>query len=134
MVTIIDAFLLGLACAVISVSMIVVMPKEPILNWWFVLGTRLGTYQHEGQERERWFYHPIWGCEKCFAGQIALWVYLIGHARAQVGVVAAKTHGAVLWVGFENYSLFCQLIAVCSAILFAVFVSSITKKIINNAN
>lgn len=27
---------------------------------------------------KRFFYRPIWGCEKCLAGQIAFWTYLFG--------------------------------------------------------
>ena len=26
---------------------------------------------------KKWFYMPVWGCELCFAGQVALWTYLL---------------------------------------------------------
>lgn len=44
------------------------LADEPILNWWFKIGDK-----YHG----RWFYKPIWGCEFCFAGQLALWTYLL---------------------------------------------------------
>lgn len=45
-----------------------ILAYEPVLNWWFRFGARF---------EERWFYKPIWGCELCISGQIALWTYVI---------------------------------------------------------
>jgi hypothetical protein len=44
-----------------------ILAYEEILNWWFRFGSRF-----EG----RWFWKPIWGCELCISGQIALWSYV----------------------------------------------------------
>jgi hypothetical protein len=59
--------LYGFLIAVFAVSYRLVMAYEPILNWWFRFGLNYSN---------RFFYRPIWGCEKCFAGQIAFWTYL----------------------------------------------------------
>ena len=59
--------LYGFLIAVFAVSYRLVLAYEPILNWWFRFGLNYSS---------RFFYRPIWGCEKCFAGQIAFWTYL----------------------------------------------------------
>lgn len=61
-------FLFGLFIAFFAVCYKLVIDTHPVLNWWFMFGMRFQKY---------WFYKPIWGCELCFAGQIALWVYLL---------------------------------------------------------
>ena len=33
-----------------------ILSREKILNWWFKFGLRF---------EKRFFYRPIWGCEKC---------------------------------------------------------------------
>lgn len=124
------AMLIGLACAVIAVTMIVIMPNEPILNWWFRFGQKVGIKKVQGDEVERWFYKPIWGCEKCFAGQLSMWWYLIWHFKAQRG------QGCPIpgWrVGMYGYSVFCHLTAVCAGIMIAVLLSKhIIKKTQDN--
>lgn len=69
------ALFFGLCCAFIGTVINVIMPNEPILNWWFRFGNRIGIKVVKGEEVERWFYRPIWGCEKCLSGQVALWCY-----------------------------------------------------------
>lgn len=108
------AFFFGIACAIISVCTIVVMAKEPILNWWFRLGNFVGIKVRSGMEVERWFFRPIWGCEKCFAGQLALWLYL--------------------WFTFDDYNFFFHVLTICTAILSAVFISHLITKIEQHAD
>lgn len=55
--------------AVFAVTYRLILAYEPILNWWFMFGAKF---------EKRFFYRPIWGCEKCLAGQIAFWTYLFG--------------------------------------------------------
>ena len=45
-----------------------ILSREKILNWWFKFGLRF---------EKRFFYRPIWGCEKCFAGQLAFWTFFL---------------------------------------------------------
>lgn len=44
-----------------------ILVEEDIMAWWFKFGLKY---------RERWFYKPIWGCHRCWAGQVAFWSYL----------------------------------------------------------
>ena len=110
--TLLCAMLHGLSCAIVGVTINVIMPNERILNWWFRIGTRVGI-KHVGppgqeSERERWFYRPIWGCEKCLSGQIALWSFICLFAH--------------------YYSAFGHVLAICTAIFSAVILSTIIKK------
>lgn len=112
----IDSLELGFACALFSVNLIVILAHEPIANWWFRFGQRVGVkivkHGEFEQEVERWFYKPIWGCEKCFAGQLALWLYLR--------------------FNWQQYSLFYHLLTIALAITFAVIISFIINQIKKN--
>lgn len=47
--------------------------KDYLLSWWFRFG-----YEYFGQYQGTWkehFYMPIWGCQYCTSGQLALWLY-----------------------------------------------------------
>lgn len=111
----IDALELGFACALFSVNLIVILANEPVANWWFRFGQRVGVKivkLTEGEvEVPRWFYRPIWGCEKCFAGQLALWLYLRFH--------------------WQQYNLFYHLLTIAMAITFALIISFIVNQIKN---
>lgn len=61
-------FLYGAFIALFAVTYRLILAYQPVLNWWFRFGLRFSN---------KWFYNPIWGCELCFAGQVALWVYLL---------------------------------------------------------
>ena len=60
--------LISIFIAILAVVYRCILAYEPILNWWFVFGRKFDKY---------FFYKPIWGCEKCFAGQIAFWTYVL---------------------------------------------------------
>lgn len=77
MLNILTAMLIGVAFSIVSVVIHCLINNEPVGNWWFRLGRKLGIKLVDGVEVERWFYRPIWGCEKCFAGQLVLWFYPI---------------------------------------------------------
>jgi hypothetical protein len=49
--------------ALLAVVYRLILAHEPVLNWWFRWGLRY---------EKRWFWKPVWGCELCFAGQVAL--------------------------------------------------------------
>lgn len=47
--------------------------RKSFLSGWFLWG-----YNKFGRDENNWKYNiymPIWGCEKCTAGQIALWTF-----------------------------------------------------------
>lgn len=125
----ISAITVGFSCAIIGVVMIVVMANEPILNWWFRFGYRVGVKKVSGREVERWFYKPIWGCEKCLSGQLALWSYLFFHFRIETAQFARFGLAVVYYPYFCNYSPFWHALCISTGILSAVFISHLTKKI-----
>lgn len=116
---------LGLASAIISVVINVIMPNEPILNWWFRFGEKYGKEIVHNKERERLIYRPIWGCEKCFSGQIAFWVYFFSHVTANMPVEWQERG----WFDFPGYNIFSHIFAVCTAIFTAVIFSHYINKI-----
>lgn len=105
--------------AVISVVMIVLLAKEPILNWWFVWGDRVGHRMVGNAMKAKWFYRPIWECEKCFAGQLALWGYFFSHIKGN-SPLDWQERG---WFSFPGYSLFHHMLTVAFAILTSVIIS-----------
>lgn len=47
--------------------------KDFLLSKWFAFG-----YELFGKEEDTWkeyVYKPIWGCQYCTSGQMALWLY-----------------------------------------------------------
>jgi hypothetical protein len=124
----ISSVLLGVACSIIGVTINVIMAKEAIANWWFRFGEKVGKDIVQGQEQERWFYRPIWGCEKCFSGQLALWIYFFSHIHGN-SPVDWQDNG---WFSLPGYSIFSHILAVCTAIFTAVIFSHIINKIKEN--
>lgn len=53
--------------AVVSYVYREILAYEPVLNWWFQFGLKF---------ENKWFYKPIWGCQLCFSGQVALWIFI----------------------------------------------------------
>lgn len=42
----------------------------------YLLAEPLHWFLRWGERWERrWFFKPVWGCPKCIAGQLALWLY-----------------------------------------------------------
>lgn len=99
--------LVGIGAGIIGPVYRHVLAYEPILNWWFKIGSRY-------EMPERWFFKPVWACEKCVSGQLAFWfslvIYLVhGVPGRLIPVVILAT-----------------LTAICTAVLVAIF---ITKKL-----
>lgn len=123
--TFLSALCLGVACSIIGVVINVIMPKEAILNWWFRFGEKYGKEIVAGEEKERLIYRPIWGCEKCFSGQLALWIYFFSHIKGN-NPVDWSANG---WFSFPGYSLLSHILSVCIAIFTAVIFSHFINKI-----
>lgn len=64
---VIFSYILGAGCGIVGAVYRYVLAYE-FLNGWFRFGDR-----YEG----KWFYRPVWGCAKCFSGQLALWFWSI---------------------------------------------------------
>lgn len=121
---------IGTLCAIVSVTMLVVLKNEPILNWWFRFGETVGKYEKDKREAERWFYKPIWGCEKCFAGQLAFWFYIFSCLHMEAYCKPIPPEGGVPFPAWqitkfvlEGYNPLGHIGAICTAILLAVFLS-----------
>lgn len=65
--------ILSIKIAVISILYLVVLPQEKPFNKWYLWGYKWLN--------NTWLYKPIFVCEKCFAGQISLWYYLVFHVE-----------------------------------------------------
>lgn len=48
--------------------------REKFLSKWFLFGFRKFGNR---EDWTYWFYEPIFNCEKCFAGQLALWGFFL---------------------------------------------------------
>ncbi len=103
--------IIGISAAIVAVTINVILPNERIANWWHRIGQKAGLKVVAGVEVERWFFRAIWGCEKCFAGQIAFWVFL--------------------FMQRHQYNIFFHLVSACIAIMAAVVFSYHIKKIID---
>lgn len=101
-----------------------ILAYEDILNWWFVFGARF---------EDKWFYKPIWGCELCISGQIALWSYLInciihGYFNQIPRTCNALSYFVPLY-SWQNYNLLEGLIFVCTTIAAAFIIFKGFRKI-----
>lgn len=122
MQTLLFAFVLGSGCGVIGAVYRFVLAYEKILSWWFRFGNRF---------ERRWFFKPVWGCAKCFAGQMAGWSWLVvaiipailTHCGRHGGEIQFSTHttqtAGLLVVGV--------LIAICVAITVALVLGPILE-------
>lgn len=110
------SLLVGFCCGIIGAVYRYVLAYEKILSWWFRFGNRYES---------KWFFKPIWGCAKCFSGQLAGWFWLgcliiprmvlffeLGGLKTFSGIYYAELTGALI-LGW-----FC---AICAAIMTAVF-------------
>lgn len=62
------AMALAIACGIIATVYRHILAYEYPFTMWWKWGNRFET---------RWFFKPVWGCEKCFSGQLAWWLYLV---------------------------------------------------------
>lgn len=97
------------------------LAHEEILNWWFKFGLRF---------ENKWFYKPIWGCQMCFAGQLALWIYFFN------GISSNLNENAPFWrfvfffipkYGIQDYSVIYGVFSVSLTILFTIILTKLLK-------
>lgn len=95
---------------------------EPVLNWWFKFGD---------QFHEKWFYKPIWGCEFCFAGQVAFWTFLLnvvfGVILDENAPISRLIFSLIPNYHFWDLSVFSGVIFICLTIFNVWIVSKIKK-------
>lgn len=99
--------MVGISAGIIGPVYRHVLAYEIVLNWWYRIGQRW---------EKRWFFRPIWGCEKCVAGQIALWGSLV----------------VCLVKGVTGYLVPVVILGILSAICIAITVAIILTKPLKN--
>jgi hypothetical protein len=112
------AVLIGLFAAVYRG----ILSKEPVLSWWFAFGARW--------ESKIW-HKPIWGCEKCIAGQLCLWTY-IANAVGKYHRFSVVIWNIVPQIKEFTPNLFGAGIFIATGILSAFVISFLITYIKNN--
>lgn len=90
-----------------------ILAYEEILAWWFRFGARFENY---------WFWKPVWGCELCIAGQLALWTYVfswIGNYLDENSIIRRFLFFVLPDYGLQDYSVLGGAFFVSTAIAFA---------------
>lgn len=108
LITMLGYALLLAVCAIVYRH---ILAEQEVLNWWFVWGNRF---------ENKWFYKPIWGCELCISGQLALWTYVFNWINysysGQIGGVCDFLLKVVPLYHFKHYSLLELFIFICLTI------------------
>lgn len=103
-----------------------ILAYEDILNWWFRFGSRY---------ERRWFWKPVWGCEICISGQLALWTYALNWFCQVIlsgkGVVSDFVFFLTPIYHQEHFSVLGVLIFVCEAVAFAYLFNKALNKLNN---
>ena len=113
----------ALLIAVISYVYKEIIGREAVLNWWFKFGLRF---------ENRFFYRPIWGCEKCFAGQTALWIYILNWASTNFNTNAPFWRFIFFFIpkyGKTDFNVFVGLFSVSLTIFITFLISKTIKKL-----
>ncbi len=127
-----ESIITAIVAAVISCTLIVTIPNERIVNWWFRFGNRIGVRLKNGMEVERWFYKPIWGCEKCFAGQLSMWIYLFNHVQVQKVAQINSFDALRGCISFNGFSVVFCLFTVLLSVNISIYFSTLINKIKND--
>lgn len=108
--------IMAVVFAVVAVVYIKMLSYEPVLNWWFQIGLK---YEN------RWFHKPIWGCHLCFAGQLALWTYIVNWATDGKGVFGDVLFFFFPIYGFGDFSAFWLVYSITLTVLASFFVGKL---------
>ena len=96
---------IAIKISIIAIVYILILQHEKPFNKWFSFG-----YKYF---RDTFIYKPVFSCEKCFAGQIALWKYL----------------AEVFYFKTIKYNFFEHIYFVSITILITFFLAQLYKKI-----
>ena len=100
-----------------------ILSREKILNWWFKFGLRF---------EKRFFYRPIWGCEKCFAGQLAFWTFFLNWLSTNFDTNAPFWRFIFFFIpkyGKTDFNIFVGLFSVSLTIFITFLISKTIKKL-----
>ena len=121
----IHLFIYAFIIAIIAIVYKKILSHEPVLNWFFRWGLRF---------ERRLFYKPIWGCEKCFAGQAAFWTYLFSWVYTYLNADAPFPRFLFFLIpkyNLENWSVFLGVFFVCLTMLLTFIGSKLYEKFEN---
>ena len=113
----------ALIIAVISYVYKEIIGREAVLNWWFKFGLNF---------EKRFFYRPIWGCEKCFAGQTALWIFILNWASTNFNTNAPFWRFVFFFIpkyDETTFNVFTGLFSVSLSVLLTFLLSKTIKKL-----
>lgn len=120
-----EFFIYALLIAITAVIYRRFLAHEEILSWWFQFGDRHFS--------RTWIYKPVWGCEFCFAGQMALWTYALnGLSRVispEHSEMARFITSIVPMYHFKEISVFGGVIFVCLTVFLVGVINYIYSKI-----
>lgn len=123
LVFLLETLIFSFCVGVIAMVYYHVLAYSPLLNWWFRFGAKF---------ENRWFHGPIWGCECCISGQLALWSYLgtviipaCVQERGQGGAIETT---AVYFTASPASVLFGLILAICGAITTAIVLRPLFHK------
>lgn len=108
--------------AVVSYVYREILAYEKVLNWWFEFGRRF---------ENKWFYQPIWGCQLCFAGQNALWIFILNWISCNFNEKATFWRFIFFVIpeyGKLNYSVYLGVFSVSLSILLTFIITKTIKK------
>ena len=123
---------LALMSAVIAVTYMLILLREKLFRPWAMLGAKHGVIldKQGGLLRYRFWYKPLFQCEKCLAGQLGLWSYLLIWLRVKTHVwfyvAGYKVPGITF--DFSVYYLYGHAYTICASIFFAVLLARIINK------
>ena len=112
----------ALIIAVISYVYKEIIGREAVLNWWFKFGLNF---------EKRFFYRPIWGCEKCFAGQTALWIYILNWLSTNFNTNTPFWRIIFFFIpkyDIETFNVFLGVFSVSLTILLTFLLTKTIKK------
>ena len=99
------------------------LAHQKVLNWWFQFGLRF---------EKKWFYDPIWGCQMCFAGQMALWIYFFNAISSNLNENAPFWRFVFFFIpkyGLEDYDVITGVFSITLSILLTLILTKLIKQI-----
>lgn len=111
---IIEAVVIAGGAGIIAAVYRCILAYEPIMSWWFRFGNRF---------EKKWFFKPIWGCQRCIGGQMGLWFYvfveIMPRIATETGQISQIGQSATICIQDIFSFIFGLLIAICGAIYAA---------------
>lgn len=118
-----NIILYSVIIALFAVSYRLVMAHTEIFSWWFQFGLRF---------HGKWFYQPIWGCELCFAGQVAAWTYGLNWLSLNFNEKAPFWRSIYFFIPkyqFNGFSALTWAIFIFITIIFTSVIAKVYQKI-----